>query len=110
MAGVTDSGYSRIRENPERRFERAGGAKSFRRIRKDFRTALSADSDYSRHSPAFSSRSLFVLRKILANITPEAPRSDGVARRRCRQEWQPCAQFPAAIIFDSAAEIGETPA
>src|SRR5581483_8412761 len=47
-AGVSDPGY-RIREEAERCFEHAAGAKSFRRIGKDFCTALSANSNYARH-------------------------------------------------------------
>jgi hypothetical protein len=45
---VIASGYS-IRENAHRCFQHAGGAESFRRVRKDFRATLSADSDDRDH-------------------------------------------------------------
>jgi hypothetical protein len=61
---VGDPGHG-VRQNPERCFERAGGAKSFRRIRKDFRAALSAESDYRDHSRSLFEQSPIVLRKIL---------------------------------------------
>jgi hypothetical protein len=41
--------YSLLRQCPERCFEHAARAKSFGCVRKDFRTALSADSDYCDH-------------------------------------------------------------
>ena len=47
-ARVGDPGHG-VRQNPERCFERAGCAKASRRIRKDFRTAFSANSDYPDH-------------------------------------------------------------
>ena len=61
--GQVASGYG-IRKDPERCFQCAGCAKAFRRIGKDFRAALSADSDYRDHSRSWFEQSPFVLRKI----------------------------------------------
>src|SRR5262249_11999752 len=66
-AAVTASGYS-IRENSERCFQHARGAKSFRRIRKYFRAAFAAHSDYSDHCPRLGVRLHLVLRKILSDL------------------------------------------
>src|SRR5207237_246775 len=51
--GQVASGYG-IWKDPERCFQCAGGAKPFRRIRKDFRAALSADSNDFDHSRRFT--------------------------------------------------------
>jgi len=45
MAEVIAPGYS----HPERCFQYAAGTKSFRCIRKNFRAAIAANSDYSDH-------------------------------------------------------------
>src|SRR5207249_230572 len=47
-AGVTDPGYS-VREQRKACLEQAHGAKSFRRVGKNFRTALSTNSEYAGH-------------------------------------------------------------
>src|SRR5438552_17353553 len=62
--------YRYIRENPERRFQHARCAKPSRRVRKDFRAALAANSEYSDHCPRLGVCSHLVLRKILSKITP----------------------------------------
>ena len=68
--GRVDPGYRHIRENPERRFQHACGAKPFRRVRKDFGAALAANSDYPDHCLRVGLCPHLVLRKILSKITP----------------------------------------
>src|SRR5437867_11864539 len=68
--GRVDSGYS-IRRDSERRFQHARGAKPSRRVRKDFRAAFAANSDYSDHGPRLGVRPHLVLRKILLQLTPD---------------------------------------
>ena len=65
------SGYRCIRGNPERCFQQARGAKPARRVRKDFRAAFAANSDYSAHCPRLGVRPHLVLRKILVQLTPD---------------------------------------
>ena len=69
--GRADSGYGYIREDSERRFQHARGAKPSRRVSKDFRAAFAANSVYSDHSLRVGVRSHLVLRKILSGLMRE---------------------------------------
>src|SRR4029450_1938748 len=53
-AGVGAPGYRLTRGHPQRGFEHATGTKSFRRVGKDFRAAIAANSDYSNHGRKFA--------------------------------------------------------
>src|SRR4029077_9606578 len=108
--GRVDSGYRCIRQNPERRFPHARGAKPSRRVRKDFRAAFAANSDYSDHGPRLGVCPSFVLRKILSGLMRESQQSDSATRFRYRRESQRYEQFPRAITIDSFAEIDGRPA
>ena len=57
------------RENPERCFEHAPGAKSFRCVGKDFRAALSTNSNYSDH--AGESLRIPSIRRIHRTLCPD---------------------------------------
>jgi hypothetical protein len=67
---VADPGYS-LRPYPNRCFEYARGTKPSWRVRKDFRAAFAANSDYSDHCPRLGVRLHLVLRKILLQLTPD---------------------------------------
>src|SRR5205823_5302859 len=88
----------------------ARGAKPFRRVRKDFRAAFAANSDYSDHCLRVGLLSHLVLRRILSGLMRESQQSDNATRFRYRRESQQYEQFPRVITIDSFAEIDERPA
>ena len=81
----TSRDYSLLRQCPERCFEHAACAKSFRCVRKDFRTALSADSGYCDHDRRIARAfPQLVLRKILPHVIPLLPKLNGATHLRYR--------------------------
>src|SRR5205823_11004367 len=80
------------------------------RIRKDFRAAFAANSDYSDHCLRVGLCPHLVLHKILSGLMRESQQSDNATRFRYRRESQRYWQFPRAIIIDSFAELDGKPA
>src|SRR4029450_3690425 len=82
----TSRNYSLLRRCPERCFEHAARAKSFRCVGKDFGAALSADSDYCDHDRRIA-RALpqLVLRKIFPHVILLLPKLNGATHLRDRQ-------------------------
>jgi hypothetical protein len=53
-------------------------------------------------------RSLYVLRKILSDITSGRQRLGDEVHHQCHRRWQPCERFLLAIVIDNAAGTDET--
>src|SRR5262249_57594241 len=78
-------GYSLLRQCAERCSEHAACAQSFRCVRKDFRTALSADSGYCDHDRRIARAfPQLVLRKILPHVILLLPKLNGATHLRYR--------------------------
>ena len=80
--GRVASGYKCVREQTKTILEKATWAASFRRVGWDFRPALWAKSECAGHCrESRSCAPLFLLRKILSEVTPVPQQLDGATHQ-----------------------------